>query len=79
VPRRHRRAPNDNKPLSRPKGLIPSRSGYQVRESTAAKEYRCPGCNQEVRPGTMHVVAWREDEAADRRHWHTPCWRRFDR
>ena len=24
----------------------------------AAKAYRCPGCDQEIAPGTPHVVAW---------------------
>jgi hypothetical protein len=41
------------------------------------KQYRCPGCDHEIRPGTGHVVAWPADEvgtAADRRHWHTGCW-----
>ncbi|MFN2641207.1 MAG: hypothetical protein ABR548_04830 [Actinomycetota bacterium] len=79
MPRRNRRAPEDRSESPRPKGLVPSRSGYQVRESTAQKEYRCPGCNQEIRPGTVHVVAWRDEDAADRRHWHTPCWRRSGR
>nr|WP_081639880.1 ATP/GTP-binding protein [Actinomadura flavalba] len=43
----------------------------------AVKAYRCPGCDQEIRPGVPHVVAWRADErqgAEDRRHWHRPCW-----
>ena len=47
----------------------------------AGKTYRCPGCQQEIRPGTPHVVAWRAEEPVgpfggpeDRRHWHTPCW-----
>jgi hypothetical protein len=44
------------------------------------KTYRCPGCDQEVVPGTAHVVVWRDEPVvafagiADRRHWHTPCW-----
>ncbi len=41
------------------------------------KQYRCPGCDHEIRPGTGHVVAWPADEvgtSADRRHWHTGCW-----
>lgn len=42
----------------------------------ALKEYRCPGCDHEIRPGTPHVVAWRADDEGNRRHWHTPCWRR---
>ena len=49
----------------------------QVRGSD--REYRCPGCDQVVAPGTPHVVAWRSDglfgEAVDdRRHWHASCW-----
>lgn len=43
----------------------------------AAKTYRCPGCQQEIRPGLPHVVAWRADRhdgEEHRRHWHTPCW-----
>ncbi len=44
------------------------------------KTYRCPGCDQEIRPGVAHVVAWRDDgDAGDRRHWHTACWRARDR
>jgi hypothetical protein len=45
--------------------------------SAAAKTYRCPGCQQEIRPGVAHVVAWRADRHDGdefRRHWHTPCW-----
>lgn len=45
--------------------------------SAAAKDYRCPGCQQLIRVGTGHVVAWPADEAgsvADRRHWHAACW-----
>lgn len=38
------------------------------------KNYRCPGCDHEIRPGTQHVVTWPEDEPDDRRHWHTACW-----
>jgi hypothetical protein len=42
----------------------------------AVKEYRCPGCDHEIKPGVPHVVAWRTDDTDNRRHWHTPCWRR---
>jgi len=44
--------------------------------ASAAKAYRCPGCDQEIRPGVAHVVAWpaHDAEAGDRRHWHTGCW-----
>ncbi|MCL2787990.1 MAG: hypothetical protein FWD59_05775 [Micrococcales bacterium] len=48
----------------------------------AAKGYRCPGCDQLIRPGEAHTVVWPADdlfgeEAAvrDRRHWHPACWR----
>jgi hypothetical protein len=58
----------------------------QVTGSAATRAYRCPGCDQEIRPATPHVVAWpasvREDDGsgdeaglAQRRHWHTACWR----
>ena len=62
----------------------------QVTGSAATRAYRCPGCDQEIRPATPHVVAWpasfreTEDDSdddtmdaglAERRHWHTACWR----
>ncbi|MGI8879966.1 MAG: hypothetical protein ACR2KJ_05505 [Jatrophihabitans sp.] len=39
------------------------------------RTYRCPGCDQEI-VRIPHVVAWPADEldAANRRHWHAPCW-----
>jgi hypothetical protein len=56
--------------------------------ASSGKSYRCPGCDQEIRPGTPHVVTWpayaRASDlepwdtasAADRRrHWHAICWR----
>jgi hypothetical protein len=52
----------------------------------SAKSYICPGCQQLVLPGTAHLVAWPEDglfgrewAVAERRHWHTACWRARDR
>ncbi len=53
--------------------------GWEVRKvtgSAAVRAYRCPGCDHEIRPGTPHVVVWSsgDDEASDRRHWHTACW-----
>jgi hypothetical protein len=64
---------------------------WVVRQITGAatdKTYRCPVCDQEIRPGTPHVVTWPAyardsdldrwdtDSAMDwRRHWHTACWR----
>jgi hypothetical protein len=49
--------------------------------SASTKNYRCPGCDHEIRPATPHVVAWpaedgeRERGLGQRRHWHTACWR----
>ena len=51
--------------------------GHVVRRvsgTASARPYRCPGCDQELRPGTPHVVAWPEGRPDDRRHWHTACW-----
>ncbi|MDT7572980.1 MAG: hypothetical protein QOE05_3154 [Actinomycetota bacterium] len=55
--------------------------GFVVRQVSGAsgKAYRCPGCDQEVRPATPHVVAWPEGQPDDRRHWHTACWSARDR
>ena len=56
--------------------------GYVVRQlsgSAAGRAYRCPGCDQELRPQTPHVVAWPEGRPDDRRHWHTACWSARDR
>ena len=51
--------------------------------AAATKTYRCPGCQQPIRPGLPHVVAWPEtpgllasSPVEERRHWHTACWRR---
>lgn len=55
---------------------------YEVRPVAGAwalKEYRCPGCDHEIRSGAAHVVVWRvgfgELGIEDRRHWHSPCWK----
>jgi hypothetical protein len=47
----------------------------------ATKTYRCPGCNQEIKPGTPHIVVWPHTPpigstsgVEHRRHWHTGCW-----
>ncbi|MGY2002347.1 hypothetical protein [Blastococcus sp. SYSU DS1024] len=95
MPRRRPRAG------SRPARREPARSVDAVEESgdgdwvvrpvtgsSTGKTYRCPGCDQEIRPGTPHVVTWPAylrdsdlepwdvESAADRRrHWHTACWR----
>lgn len=53
-----------------------------VSATQAQKTYRCPGCGRSVEPGVAHLVVWRADgilgdaaALADRRHWHTGCWR----
>lgn len=58
----------------------------QVTGSAATKAYRCPGCDQMIRPATPHTVAWpvepsmfSDSALEERRHWHTPCWRARDR
>jgi hypothetical protein len=53
----------------------------QVPGAAAAKVYRCPGCDQEIRPGTAHVVVWPAETPglSERRHWHTTCWQRRPR
>jgi hypothetical protein len=47
-----------------------------VQPYRAVKVYRCPGCNQEIWPRTLHLVAWPEGEPELRRHWHRPCFQR---
>ena len=50
--------------------------------ASAAKAYRCPGCDQEIPAGTPHLVAWPALTPGldTRRHWHRACWqRRLDR
>lgn len=46
--------------------------------AASVKTYRCPGCDQEISPGTGHVVVWPDHASgtAERRHWHSPCWQR---
>ena len=58
----------------------------QVTGSAATKPYRCPGCEQVIPMNTPHVVAWPEEPGdrpdaglAQRRHWHSGCWRARDR
>lgn len=54
----------------------------RVTGSAATKAYRCPGCDQEIRPATPHVVAFPAEDLGGiehRRHWHTPCWGARDR
>jgi len=52
----------------------------QIGGGSAAKHYRCPGCDQEIPPGVPHLVAWAELRPVDdRRHWHRACWNARDR
>ena len=80
-PRKRRRTRSDDEPepLRAPDIVAGAPEGWHVRliqPASATKEYRCPGCNQEIRVGTKHVVAWREGGEDHRRHWHLPCWQR---
>lgn len=50
--------------------------------SSEHKTYTCPGCGRPIPPGVQHVVAWTSEHIfgaeaglAERRHWHTACWR----
>jgi hypothetical protein len=45
-----------------------------VQPFQASKTYRCPGCNQDIPPGTGHMVAVPKDDPGSRRHWHRGCW-----
>ena len=84
MPRRHRSARDRDAPLDapeRPRNVAPewaSMDGATVRQvpGEKGKSYRCPGCQQEIRPGTAHLVVVERDDVEGRRHWHTPCWRR---
>lgn len=46
----------------------------RIQPYQATKEYRCPGCNQEIPVGAGHLVAVPLDAPDLRRHWHAPCW-----
>jgi len=50
-----------------------------VQPSNARKLYICPGCQQEIKPATKHVVVVPRDAPDLRRHWHTSCWLMRDR
>ncbi|MEO6884751.1 MAG: ATP/GTP-binding protein [Jatrophihabitantaceae bacterium] len=85
MPRHHRRRRDGAAATDRPLTVLGERreswrgEDYAVRAVTAhgaSKVYRCPGCDQQVGLGVPHVVTWPagDDDATDRRHWHTPCW-----
>ncbi|MGZ4596826.1 MAG: hypothetical protein ACXV4A_13505 [Actinomycetes bacterium] len=96
MPRQNRRRPQEPTPTDAAamgRGAVRRDSGpdgdWYVRPVTGAaatKTYRCPGCDQEIRPATPHLVVWPDDGSAvvgndvggsglrDRRHWHSACW-----
>jgi hypothetical protein len=45
----------------------------RIQPADARKEYVCPGCNQEIRRETGHVVIVPLSAPDLRRHWHNPC------
>ena len=81
-----RRAPRKRRPvrdaLPGPTRIEVGADGYDyevrpVSAARAAKNYRCPGCDHEIKPGISHVVVLPADSSGsvdDSRHWHTPCW-----
>jgi hypothetical protein len=46
----------------------------RIQPYQAVKDYLCPGCNQEIRRGTGHVVVVPYEAPDLRRHWHHGCW-----
>lgn len=84
-PRRARRREDEARPLNTeaiPRTEAHPDGDWHVRfitGSSSTKTYRCPGCDQEIRPATPHIVAWRFGEEDHRRHWHRPCWMARDR
>lgn len=61
-------------------GIDPSASGdvdiRRVQPYEATKHYLCPGCEQDIPPGTGHLVVVPRREPDLRRHWHRGCWDR---
>lgn len=56
---------------------MPDDEGYDTRyvqPYQAIKAYVCPGCNQDIAPGTFHLVAVPHEAPDLRRHWHKGCW-----
>jgi hypothetical protein len=47
---------------------------HRIQPYQARKSYLCPGCNQDIPPGTGHVVAVPRAAPDLRRHWHSGCW-----
>ena len=46
----------------------------RIQPYAALKEYRCPGCNQEIAVGIGHIVIVPLGSPEERRHWHRACW-----
>jgi len=46
----------------------------RIQPYQATKRYWCPGCNQDIEPGTGHLVVVPTAEPDLRRHWHHACW-----
>ena len=84
--RKHHRKPGSSGEERGPGGSIARRvEDYDgedwvvqsITGSSSTKTYRCPGCDQEIRPATPHVVTYPADGLGGveaRRHWHTACW-----
>ena len=51
----------------------------RIQPYQARKSYLCPGCNQDIQPGTGHVVVVPPTAPDLRRHWHDACWRQRHR
>ena len=83
MPRRHGAARERSSGPGAPRsfgGVAPewaAAEGFRVHAvaGSAGRTYRCPGCQQEIRPGTSHLVVVADGDAEGRRHWHSPCWR----
>jgi hypothetical protein len=46
----------------------------RIQPFQATKTYLCPGCNQDIAPGTGHLVVVPIEAPDLRRHWHQACW-----
>ena len=79
MPRKNRRAPEEFVLAAAPRSAAPewaNAAGYEVREVTGDKPYRCPGCDHVIKQRVRHLVAVPDEDPEERRHWHTECWRR---
>ena len=85
MPRKHRSARDRHpapEPVGRPTTVAPLWASVLEDATVRAvcglkgKVYVCPGCQQDIRPGTAHLVVVERDDVEGRRHWHTPCWQR---